>query len=81
MLAGKTEKIACYDTDRRKESLFWCSGPLLRNEVTLKVSRQRIRVTRPIGSIIRSYAVVTVILLAFLLGLSLLVAIELLLLG
>ncbi len=46
----------------------------------MKVSRKRTRVAKPM-SIIKSYLVVTAILLAFLFGLILLVALELLIIG
>lgn len=47
----------------------------------MKVSRQRIRVAKPIRSIVKSYLAVMTILLVFLLGLYLLVVLEFLLLS
>lgn len=47
----------------------------------VKVSRQRIRVGKPARRIIGSYFIVTAIFAAFLVGLLLLAALELLLLG
>ena len=47
----------------------------------MKISRLRIKTAKPVGSVINSYLIVTVVLLSFLIGLMLLAALELLLLG
>lgn len=47
----------------------------------MRVSRRRIKKAKPVGDIIGSYAIVMTVLIAFLLGLFLLVALELLLFG
>ncbi len=47
----------------------------------MKVSRQRIRVAKPVKSIVISYLIVMAILLAFLMGLYVLVVLEFLLLN
>lgn len=47
----------------------------------MKVSRKRIRRAKPLSSIVGSYAVVMVILMAFLVFLLLMVGLELLLFG
>jgi hypothetical protein len=47
----------------------------------MKVSRQRIRVARPLRSIVISYLTAMAILLAFLVGLYVLVALEFLLIS